>query len=103
MINKKDARFRGVFTAALITLCLSTSAESDDSVRGKLLYENHCLDCHESVVHMRDNHKVKSLDDLRAQVIRWAQDQKLEWGEVEVSDVVDYLDERYYHYGHNSD
>ena len=103
MINKKDARFRGVFTAILLTLCLSASADGADSVRGKLLYENHCLDCHESMVHIRDNHKVKSLDDLRAQVIRWAQDQKLEWGEVEISDVVDYLDERYYHYGHNSD
>ena len=47
---------------------------------------------------MRDNRKVKSIDDLRAQVIRWAQDQQLEWGAGEVNDVIAFLDERYYHF-----
>jgi hypothetical protein len=102
-MTNTDSRFRCALTATLLTLCLSASAEGADSERGKLLYENHCLDCHESLVHMRDNHKIKSIDDLRAQVIRWAQDQKLEWGESEVSDVVDYLDARYYHYEPNSE
>lgn len=97
-MTNKGARCYFVITATLLSLYLSTSAEGADGERGKLLYENHCLDCHERTVHLRDNHKVKSLDDLRAQVIRWAQNQKLAWGVTEVSDVVDYLNERYYHY-----
>lgn len=99
----KDARNVCALVTAFLTLCLNASAQGADSERGKLLYENHCLECHESTVHVRDDHKAKSIEDLRAQVIRWAQDKKLAWKAAEISDVVDYLDEHYYHYGRSSD
>jgi mono/diheme cytochrome c family protein len=99
----KDARFFCALITAFLTLCLNASAEGADNGRGKLLYENHCLDCHESTVHVRDNHKAKSIDELRAEVIRWAGNQKLKWGPTEINDVTGYLDESFYHYGRTTD
>ena len=64
--------------------------------RGKLLYENHCMACHESVAQIRVNRRVKALPALQAQVIRWAAYSKLPWGNEEIEDVVQYLDTQYY-------
>lgn len=64
--------------------------------RGQLLYEHHCRSCHESVVHVRENQKVQSLDDLRCQVVRWASAAKLSWGVREIDDVVYYLGTTFY-------
>jgi mono/diheme cytochrome c family protein len=102
MRNEDSILFSAIITAGL-TLLLSTSAQGADSGRGGLLYENHCLSCHESTVHVRDNHKVNSIDEIRAQVIRWAKNQMLEWGPAEIDDVVDYLDEHFYHFGRTQD
>lgn len=99
----KGARFLSVLIMSFLGICLSTAAESADSGRGRLLYENHCLGCHESTVHVRDNHKAKSTDEIRAEVIRWARDQKLEWGSAEIDDVTDYLAERFYRFGQTLD
>lgn len=65
--------------------------------RGQLLYENHCMGCHESVVHVRERRQVKSLAELQAQALRWSSYQNLRWNKEEVGEVVRYLDERYYH------
>ena len=89
--------------SGLAGFCLYASAEGADSERGRLLYENHCLACLETLAYMREAHKVRSLSDLRVRVIRWAQNQKLGWGKDEVNDVVNYLDSQYYHYGPTSD
>ncbi len=64
--------------------------------RGQLLYENHCQGCHTSVVHVRETHRVRSLKDLQHWVTHWSGELKLQWSADEISDVVDYLNERYY-------
>ena len=64
--------------------------------RGRLLYENHCLDCHESQVHIRKNHKVHNLDGVHREVIRWAEELQLPWQASEILDVSGYLYQRYY-------
>jgi hypothetical protein len=66
--------------------------------RGQLLYENHCMACHESIVHIRTRQQVQSLSELQAQVRRWAEYLQLHWGKQEVEDVVDYLDHQYYQF-----
>ena len=54
--------------------------------RGEMLYTNHCLSCHESIVHIREKRSAKNLElDLK-------------WSSHEVEDVVLYLNLRYYHY-----
>ena len=66
--------------------------------RGEMLYTNHCLGCHESLVHIREKRQVKNLDALRAKVIRWSQELELKWSSDEIADVMLYLNMRYYHY-----
>ena len=47
--------------------------------RGQLLYENHCQVCHESVVHVRQNRRAESKDQLQTWVVRWSTHLKLTW------------------------
>ncbi|HYA37023.1 MAG TPA: hypothetical protein VEI74_01950 [Candidatus Methylomirabilis sp.] len=64
--------------------------------RGQLLYENHCIACHESVVHVRHDRRAQSYKALQEWVVRWSNQQQLGWGAGEIADVVDYLNRRYY-------
>lgn len=64
--------------------------------RGQLLYENHCQGCHTSQLHIREQRRVRSIDELRGWVARWATTQQLRWGDEEIGDVTNYLNQRYY-------
>jgi len=76
----------------------SRYAQSDGDSRGKMLYENHCRVCHDSTVHIRENHKAKSPDDIRYWATRWSKYLKLDWGSDEIDVVVDHLSKTYYHF-----
>lgn len=78
------------------TVLFSGYVQSEEIDRGKLLYENHCGGCHSTTVHERENRKVNSLVDLSKMVIRWQYNQKLGWSFEEVSQVMHYLNQRYY-------
>jgi mono/diheme cytochrome c family protein len=71
---------------------------TEEPVRGKLLYENHCQSCHTSKAHIREKRRAASIADLHHWVGRWTHELKLPWGSEEISDVVDYLNDTYYHY-----
>lgn len=73
-----------------------TTPANTASSRGQLLYENHCLGCHESVLHVREHRLAKSLPELHAQVVRWSSYQNLRWNREELEDVVQYLNMRHY-------
>lgn len=66
--------------------------------RGEMLYSNHCLGCHESMIHIREKRRVQHLEALRDTVTRWSQELNLNWSSEEIEDVVLYLNIRYYHY-----
>ena len=69
-----------------------------DEERGRLLYENHCTGCHESLVHIRQTRKADSPAAIREQIERWRAVLDLDWQTGEVDDVLEYLNQRYYHY-----
>ncbi len=73
---------------------LSLAASSPE--RGQLLYENHCTACHESMIHIRENHKADSLATVQREVIRWSQELQLGWQDVEIADVSQYLLRTFY-------
>lgn len=75
---------------------LLPAGHAADLERGKLLYENHCQECHESVVHVRHDRRARFLAELYWQTTRWATDRRLPWGYSEVEDVVQYLNSEYY-------
>lgn len=64
--------------------------------RGQLLYENHCTRCHTSTLHVRKARHADSMKALQDWVIRWSSEEKLNWSEEDIAEVVDYLDRRYY-------
>ena len=64
--------------------------------RGQLLYGNHCHAGHESIVHIRKQHKVRSVADIYYWVTRWSYELKLQWSKEEIDDVVGYLNSHYY-------
>lgn len=82
-------------TLALLSGICALAAEPE---RGQLLYENHCTDCHESIIHIRDERKARSSADIRAQILRWQDVLNLSWTPQEVEDVLGFLNDRYYHY-----
>lgn len=66
--------------------------------RGQMLYENHCMSCHESVVLIRSDHRTQSLTELRGTVSNWVNYLHLHWGREEVEEVVTYLNNHYYRF-----
>jgi len=68
------------------------------AARGQMLYENHCMACHESVVHIRSRQQARSLPQLREQVRRWADYSQLRWSRDEAEEVVRHLDSQYYRF-----
>jgi cytochrome c5 len=66
--------------------------------RGQQLYENHCMGCHESLVHIRSTQSARSYRDLHERVAHWARYMKLPWSEEEVGDVARYLEGAYYRF-----
>ena len=74
----------------------SGPTDSSPASRGQLLYENHCQGCHTSQLHIREQRRARSIDELRGWVTRWAVVQKLNWGDEEIGEVTNYLNQRYY-------
>jgi mono/diheme cytochrome c family protein len=64
--------------------------------RGQLLYENHCMKCHESQVHIRANRKSTSIGDVQGWVSKWQVHEKLQWSAKDINDVTEYLVDQYY-------
>ena len=65
---------------------------------GQLLYENHCLGCHESQMHIRSNTEVTSLAQLFAFVRIRSNNLDLKWKEEEITAVTLFLNQSYYHF-----
>jgi len=76
----------------------SLPAAAQDAERGKLVYETQCGGCHYERVHQRDRAKsgVKSLSDLRDQVVLRAGQTGRPFTLEDLEDVAEYLNRSYY-------
>ena len=79
---------------SLMLLLLPMTAFSED--RGEMLYQNHCVACHESTVHIREDRKVKSYADLEQYTRRFAGLAGVEWSEADMELVIEYLNRTRY-------
>jgi hypothetical protein len=75
---------------------LAAQAQEPEPDRGEMLYQNHCTECHESTVHVRERTKVATRADLEAFVRRWSDYKQLAWSDTERNAVADYLDQTFY-------
>ena len=66
--------------------------------RGELLYQTHCVACHDKQVHWRDHKIVTDWTILTAEVRRWASNVGLRWPDATVEEVVRYLNATIYRF-----
>jgi mono/diheme cytochrome c family protein len=87
-----------LIAAALAATLLAppVTAQRGDALRGRLLYENHCQDCHTSRAHVRAARKSGSAAAVRGQVARWQGVQGLRWSAEDIEDVTTWLYLRFY-------
>jgi mono/diheme cytochrome c family protein len=82
----------------MVAVVLAAPARAQDPDRGRALYETHCGGCHYERVHQRPQARwqVKSLADLRLEVVRWAAQVKRPFGVEDLDDIAAYLDRSHY-------
>ena len=66
--------------------------------RGALLYDNHCIACHNTQMHWRDRRLAQDWNSLQALVRRWQATALLQWSEDDILEVTRYLNERIYRF-----
>jgi mono/diheme cytochrome c family protein len=68
------------------------------SVRGQLLYDAHCVECHNTQVHWRSLRQARDWKTLLAQVNRWQAAAQLGWSEDDTTEVARYLNDTIYRF-----
>lgn len=89
-------RGKMLIAGALLLGCLPAWSGAQDLERGRMLHENHCRMCHDSIAYKRGDRIAKSETDVRAQVTRWATNTGLRWSETDIDSVSAYVARRYY-------
>ncbi len=81
-----------------------TPAQSKlEESRGALLYNTHCISCHTTQMHWRNNKQAFDWGSLKVQVRRWQANAGLQWGEADIDEVSRYLNETIYRYPTSAD
>jgi mono/diheme cytochrome c family protein len=71
--------------------------------RGQLLYDTHCVACHDTQVHWRDARAATDWRSLKAEVRRWQARALLDWSEADIVQVTRHLNERIYRFAQTED
>lgn len=82
--------------AGAIALMAALSAQAES--RGELLYSTHCLGCHTTKMHWRDERSANDWRGLLAQVRKWQNADSLSWNEQDILAVARYLNESFYRF-----
>ena len=85
----------GLAVAGMLVFAGAASAES----RGEMLYTTHCIACHSTQMHWRDNRVATDWDSLREQVRLWQGRAQLSWSEADIVEVTRYLNKNIYRFG----
>ena len=94
---KFQSRFLGFLVLAGVS-ALSHSQVAPAQTRGGLLYSTHCVTCHTTQIHWRNDKRAFDWDSLKFQVRRWQGNAGLEWNAADITEVSRYLNETIYHY-----
>lgn len=84
------------FTSLCTLVCAKPVISTE--TRGALLYSTHCVTCHTTQMHWRDDKKAYDWDSLKFQVRRWQGNAGLVWTDADIAEVSRYLNESIYHY-----
>jgi mono/diheme cytochrome c family protein len=87
-----------------ILMCsLIAAAPARAQSRGELLYTTHCIACHTTEMHWRDNRSARNWAGLKVQVRRWQDAASLAWSDSDILDVAGYLNDSIYHFPQSAD
>ena len=94
--KKNRSSLSGVVRLATLLAAISWNAAPGDALaadveRGRLLYETHCIACHDARVHKRESKIATNYDEIRAQVLRWQSNIFLRWSTYDIDSVATYL------------
>jgi len=66
--------------------------------RGKLLYTTHCITCHTTQMHWRNDKQATDWESIKVQVRRWQGITGLAWSDADITEVSRYLNDTIYKY-----
>ena len=88
---------RAAVAAAVLLASSTAPAQTADTIaRGRLLYETHCIACHDREMHWRDKREAGDWPQLVAQVAAWQGRERLAWSRDDIDAVALYLNETIY-------
>ena len=95
-----NASLRLATAASTLLFAAACQAQQQGAVpsRGQLLYETHCIACHTTQMHWRDQKAAKDWPGLRRMVRRWQGELQLRWTDGDIDEVARHLNRRYYRY-----
>ena len=88
-------------TATMLMFVTSMATAEDttaDKWRGELLYTTHCIACHTTQAHWRNDRLATDWTSLKFEVRRWQMNIALGWKEDDVIAVASYLNGLFYHF-----
>jgi mono/diheme cytochrome c family protein len=89
-----DARLAVLLLTALAAGASPVQAQAQ--TRGELLYSTHCVTCHTTQMHWRDQRLATDWNSLKALVKRWQGVAALDWSEADILEVTRHLNDRIY-------
>ena len=94
-----------LFAALVLGIVFSSSAVAADASRGEKLHNEQCTRCHAQMfggngdgIYTRSDRRVTSYEGLQKQVDRCKNNLSIVWFDEDVADVVEYLNNTFYHF-----
>jgi mono/diheme cytochrome c family protein len=84
--------------AGAFAVLAGVSAAAQDLERGRLLHENHCRMCHDSIAYKRGAKLAPDYAAVKAQVTRWQTNTGLRWSAEDIDSVTAFVARTYYQY-----
>jgi mono/diheme cytochrome c family protein len=81
---------------ALAACAATPAATAADLERGRMLHENHCRMCHDSIAYKRGERIANDYAQIKAQVTRWQTNTGLRWSEEDIDNVTAFVAKTYY-------
>jgi mono/diheme cytochrome c family protein len=86
----------GLVLSAVLALGALLPAVAADLERGKLLHDNHCRMCHDSIAYSRGVRIAQDYAQVKAQVTRWQTNTGLRWSAEDIDSVTAYVARTFY-------
>lgn len=77
---------------------LAQTPSTPAPARGQLLYDTHCIECHNSQMHWRDKKLATDWVSLKAQVTHWQSVALLNWSDADIVEVTHHLNAAIYRF-----